>query len=132
MSTKSEALDALLQKQATKFAAVAADKEALARMLAQWVASEWPERVRSAYWVTVDGDADKGFEVTIVEKKVPWWKPLRGSALVGRETWGVAIFQDVAQATINGRDVTASVGLGAVKPYTGGEWKITAAASIRF
>lgn len=120
-----------LEQRARDLALVAANPEALARMLADWVASQWPERVRAAYWVTVSGDFDKGVEVTIAEKRVPWFRWLRASALVGRQTWGGGVFVDVAEREVAGRRVVASIGAGAARMYSGGEWRAVAALSLR-
>lgn len=111
---------------------MAADPEALARMLADWVAREYPERVRSAYWVNVSGDRDIGFEVTIAQRKVPWFRSIRGSALIGRQTWGAGIFTDVAHFEQGDRSVVASLGIGATKPYIGGDWSAVVSLSLKF
>lgn len=121
-----------IDQQVEKFARVAADPEALAKMVGEWVAQRWPERVKAAYWVTVSGDYDKGFQVVIAQKKLARWS-FYGSALLGRKTWGGALFVDVGEYELPGeRKVAASVGLGAVTPYDGDGWKMVAAVSLRF
>lgn len=104
----------------------------LAELLGKWVSERYPERVRQALWVTVAGDRDQGLEVRALSRKVGRLQSLRASALLGRDTWGGGLFTDVWEGEVGPRRVVASVGLGAVRPYTGGAWQAVAAASIRF
>lgn len=103
--------------------------------IAKYIAENYPERVRTAYWVTVDSTKikDRGLEVTILKKsEVGRFKNLRLSAMIGRETYGGGIFADVWSGAINNVGLVASVGIGGVKPYSGGDWSPFIGISIKF
>lgn len=108
--------------------------EKVAKKVGEYVAEKYPSRTRTAYWVTVD-DAktkDKGLEIAIFRKDVGWFKNLRASALIGRETWGGGVFADVWEGKVQSRAVVASIGIGGVKAYSGGEWAPVLAVSVKW
>lgn len=123
-----------LQETAVALARVIDDPAVIAQKLGEEVARRWPDRVRSAWWITVTGDPrrDKGIEIEILRRPVGRFESLRLSAVVGRETYGAGLFADVWEGEAAGRYVTASVGIGGAKPYAGGRWEAFVGVSVRF
>lgn len=126
-------LKAELEGQAVALARAIDNPEVIAKKLGEMVAKRWPDRVRSAWWVTVSGDPkrDKGMEIAILRRPVGRLESLRLSAVVGRETIGAGLFADVWEGQAAGRFVTASVGIGGAKPYAGGRWEAFVGVSVR-
>lgn len=133
-SREEEAIRADLETAAVGLARSIDNPEVIAKKLGELVAKKWPDRVRSAWWVTVTGDPrrDKGIEVAILRRPVGRFESLRLSAVVGRETIGAGLFADVWEGEAVGRHVTASVGIGGAKPYAGGRWEAFVGVSVRF
>lgn len=123
---------AQLEARAVALARAIDNPEVIAKKLAEMVAHKWPERVRSAWWVTVSGDRDKGIEIAILRRPVGRFESLRLSAVVGRDTIGGGLFADVWEGEAAGRRVVASVGVGGARPYSGGRWEAFLGVSVRF
>lgn len=102
-----------IAEQAEHFLMVFRDAEKAAEKLAEWVRENYPERIATAYWITIteQRDHDKGIAIQIA--RLPWTLQLK--ALLGRWSAGFGVFTrpyDVQQFKAK-----VSVGAGAVAPY---------------
>lgn len=138
MSGDAKSFEAAATEVGTSLAAAFDNPETIIRKLAEWARTNYPERVAQAYWFSLDGDRDKGFQIEVM--RLPWTfrDRIRISlgALVGAKTVGGNIFANVWQS----RDSkwVLSVGVGAVTDYgslmSHPQWELvgTVALKVKF
>lgn len=86
----------------------------IAENLKDWIAEHFPERVATAYWVTLTGhrDRDKGIAVEIA--RLP--ADLHAKALAGAWSAGLGVFTD--DFDLRQFHMKAAIGAGAVVRYS--------------
>lgn len=119
--------------QAEALARAFEDPGVIAAKLAAWVVQNFPDRVRTAYWVTLEGDRDKGIQVELrkrpIELTLGQKIRLSVGALIGAQTAGLNVNSVVWRST---RGWEISVGIGAVTRYSDVEnWSPVVSAAIK-
>lgn len=93
-----------------------ADVGSIARAAAEFLRTNFSERVVGAAWVTARGSRDRGFELELYRLKTGALAELRPrlGALLGADTAGLDVALDVWRSPAG---YTAGIGLGAVLHY---------------
>lgn len=128
-------VEAEIAKRAEQLALALENPETIIRKLAEWIKTNYPERVAQAYWISAKRERDKGLQVEIV--KLPWtWADrlkLSLNGLIGSKTVGASLSSTLWQ-DLSGR-WSVMVGMGAVTRYLdlvdGGKWQPVATIAIR-
>jgi len=101
------------------------DPEAVARKLRELLNERYPARVASAYWITVEGDRDKGLDVEV--------RKLTGSLAVTALVGGWSLGLGIRSQILDTGTTRWSVGAAVVAPFTRlDDWKPAAYVSVRF
>jgi len=113
------------------------DASVIAQKLAEWVAKNYPDKVATAYWVTVEKvpEHDKGFQINVMALPWTWAQKFKASVglLIGAGTVGAnlnaLLWQDESKKW------SALAGIGAVSAYSelknGGKWVPVVSFAVR-
>lgn len=115
-----------LTHRANELANVLDNPAALVQKVRDYLVEKWGDRVAAAYWITADGDRDRGIAFEI--RKL---RQVSLDLLLGQQSAGAGLSYDVAFNVVG--PLRASIGLGVTTPLDNlGEYDLVGYMTVKF